>query len=133
MPQMIHVIKRKCLWLAKLLFWPLVIAAAVGVALERGALKHEETHLGPFIQDGTPGSRALLVRVGETIPFRCCLEARSDFNARSFPSDLRLWLNGHEMGPGHRQHIEIRAGGTEAFSHWVDYVMFSLPHGVAVS
>jgi hypothetical protein len=34
------------------------------------------------------------------------------------------------MGPPHALHAEIRKGKTSAFSHWGDYVLFSLPSGI---
>ncbi|HZT87363.1 MAG TPA: hypothetical protein VFA12_05290 [Stellaceae bacterium] len=63
-------------------------------------------------------------------PLGWFLAGRGDRNDRPTQSDLRLWVNGAEIGPPHQAHDDIRQGKTSGFSHWGGYVVFSLPAGV---
>jgi hypothetical protein len=107
-----------------------VIAAVVAVILEFGVWEREEVHRGPFAAEGGASSHAVQLRVGETQPVTCCLEPRSDSADNPLRSDLRLWIDDHEMGPAHALHEEIRKGDSAAFNHWGGYVKFSLPAGI---
>jgi hypothetical protein len=113
-----------------LLFVPLAIAAVVALGLETRMWKQERVFSGPFMSEPAVGSPALVLPIGNEQPFKCCLEARSDNNQRPLRSDLKLWINGQEMGPAHSLHENIRRGETTEFSHWDSHVLFSLPRGV---
>src|SRR5438552_7347963 len=116
---------------ARLLFWPLLMLAIASVALELGVWKVEETLQAPFSREAGDTHYAYVVPVGREQPLECCLDPRGDTNVHSMQSDLRLWINGREMGPAHTDHETIRNGQTTAFSHWQDVLYFSLPAELA--
>src|SRR5215472_9901682 len=117
--------------IARVLLWPLILLAIATAALEFNAWTREQCFDGPFATEGTPGSPSPVVYIGRALPANCCLEARSDDSGHPFRSTLRLWINGVEMSPSHIPHATIHEGNTSGFSHWGDYVTFSLPPGVA--
>jgi hypothetical protein len=93
-----------------------------------------ETHWGPFEQNPFAPASLSGHSVGFAIrgehAFTCCIGLRSDNNEHPSQSDLRLWINEHEMGPAHTSHDTIRKDETAGFSNWADYVVFALPPGV---
>ena len=111
---------------ARILFLPFLLAAIVAVVLELGLWTQDETFQGPFATE-TPGSLSVIVPVKAEIPFKCCLRLVSDNVAHPFQSDLKLWINGREMGPAHAMHAAIRQGSTTAFSFWNGVLVFALP------
>jgi hypothetical protein len=113
----------------RILFLPFLLAAIVAVVLELGLWTQEETFQGPFATE-TPGSLSVIVPVKAEIPFKCCLRLVSDNVAHPFQSDLKLWINGREMGPAHALHADIRHGSTTAFSFWNGVLLFALPPDV---
>ena len=117
---------------ARILFLPFLLAAIVAVVLEFGFWTQEETFQGPFATE-TAGSRSVIVPVQVKMPFGCCLRFVSDNVANPFQSDLKLWINGREMGPAHAMHEDIRRGNTTAFSFWGGVLLFALPPDVANS
>lgn len=113
----------------RILLLLLLLAAIVAVVLELGVWTQEETFRGPFAAE-TPGSLSVVYLVKSEIPFKCCLQLASDNAAYPFQSDLKLWINGREMGPAHAPHEDIRRGGTTAFSFWDGILLFALPPDV---
>jgi hypothetical protein len=113
----------------RILFWPFLLAAIVAIVLELGIWTQEETFQGPFAAE-TQGSSSFILPIKTETPFKCCLRLESDTAAHPYRSDLKLWINGHEMGPAHALHADIRSGGTTAFSFWDGVVLFALPLGV---
>jgi hypothetical protein len=105
------------------------LAAIVAVGLELGVWTQEQTFQGPFAAE-TPGSKSVVVPVKTEIPFKCCLQFASDDVVDPFRSDLKLWVNGREMGPAHALHADIRRGSTTAFSFWGGALLFALPPDV---
>src|ERR1700732_2981799 len=87
----------------RIFFLPLLLAAMVAIILEFGIWKQEETFHGPFAAE-TPGSLSLVLPIKTETPFKCCLRLESDTAAHPHRSDLKLWINGHEMGPAHAPH-----------------------------
>jgi hypothetical protein len=114
----------------KALLWVLIPLAFAAVVLDQGVWTREEAVQGPFAGEDSPGSHAFYIRVRDDVPLPCCMEVRSDNADWPFQSDLRLWLNGEEMGPPHAEHDAVRTGNTRAYSHWGDDVIFALPDGV---
>ncbi len=106
---------------------PLAFAAGV---LDQGVWTRAEVVQGPFLAEGSPGSHSFYIHVRGDVPLRCCMEVRSDNPNRPFQSDLKLWINGEEMGPPHSIHADIREGNTRAYSHWSGYVQLALPDGL---
>ncbi len=127
-------LRQKALSFARRLLWPLTLLAIAAVILELGVWPREETYRGPF-PENVPGTQAVYISLAGYFPFHCCLGARSDTNDNPIQSDLRLWVDGREIGPPHSLHADIRSGATTGFSHWNShwngYVIFSLPRGVA--
>lgn len=115
---------------ARLLFWPLLALALTASALELGIWTIEEAFDGPFASEAGPGRRSYIVSLGREQSLGCCLDARGDTLGHSEQSNLRLWIDGREMGPPHTIHETIRAGGTAGFSHWYSNLIFPLPAGV---
>jgi len=116
--------------LARAMLWPVLILAIAALALGSGVWTREETFSGPFPTEGPVGSLSLAAYVGQDLPAKCCLEIPSDDIANPFRSDLKLWINGVKMDQSHALHADIRRRAEGAFSHWADYVLFSLPAGV---
>ncbi|MDT7812731.1 MAG: hypothetical protein QOJ42_2647, partial [Acidobacteriaceae bacterium] len=115
---------------AKLVFWPLVLLALVALALEFGAWSNEFKIAGPFVPETSSAQHALILPVPlDTWLVRRLGPPRADANGDPRRSDLRLWIDGREMGPPHSTHETIRKGATAGFSHWGTYVLFSLPAG----
>jgi len=116
---------------AKLIFWPLVLLTLAALALEFGVWSKQFTIAGPFAEESSPPRHSLALTVPQHAPPGWWAEPLlGDDNQHPFQSDLRLWINGHEMGPPHSQHETIRDGKTAAFSHWGASVFFSLPADV---
>jgi hypothetical protein len=116
---------------ARLLFCPLALLALVALALHLGVWQKEFKIAGPFAAESSPARHSLLLAVPQDMRPKWWVESLlSDDNRHPHRSDLRLWIDGHEMGPPHTAHETIRNGGTTSFSHWGTSVYFSLPPGV---
>ena len=116
---------------SKFLFWLFVIFTLALLGLEVGVWETTETHWGPFAQDPfVPASlsgRSVGFAIYGEHAFKCCVGIRPDIKEHPSQSDLRLWINEHEMGPAHVPHELIRNGETTGFSNWAGYVIFPLP------
>lgn len=123
---------RQRLWPAgRLRAWFILLAATAfaAVILEAGVWVREEVHTGPFALEGGPEARSCTVMLRRAVKWG--LSARGDTGADPWRSDLRLCIDGREVGPGHSQHADIRAAGGGRFSHWHGQLIFSLPEGTA--
>lgn len=109
-------------WATSIVFavWTLALLALAALALQLGAWQRELSVHGPFAAE-TPARNSLALRVPGGL---------GDDPEHLTRSDLRLWINGREIGPPHALHETIRAGNAEGFSHWGANVLFSLPQGV---
>ncbi len=106
-----------------------MVAALGAFALELVGWPQDEIHRGPFAAEAVAGSRAVSVTLQDQ-KWRFVLRSRGDSVTEPSQSDLKLWIDGHELGPAHALHDDIRKGNPSAFSPWGDYVIFSLPAGV---
>jgi hypothetical protein len=115
---------------AKLIFWLLVLLTLAALALERGVWIEQFKIAGPFAVESDPPRHSLMLTVPPDLQDASVWWAEpllGDDNEHPDQSDLRLWINGHGMGPPHGQHEAIRNGTTAGFSHWYSRVIFSLP------
>ena len=115
---------------AKVLLGVLMPLACAALVLDQGVWTREEAVQGPFAVEGSPDYHAFFIHVRGDVPLPCCMEVRSDNPDRPFQSDLKLWINGEEMGPSHSVHADIRQGNTRAYSHWSGFVRLALPDGL---
>jgi hypothetical protein len=114
-----------------LVFWPLVLLTLVALALQLGAWRKEYKIAGPFAAETSPARHSLILAAPQDMRPKWWVESLSaDDNRHPHQSDLRLWIDGHEMGPPHTLHETIRDGGMAGFSHWDSHVFFSLPPSV---
>jgi hypothetical protein len=97
--------------------------------LEGGMWTRTESLRGPLNPE-VLGSSTYTVPVGFRGRASLLFDARGD---DAGATDLRLWVNGEEWGPGHAAHTEIRGGNTRAFSHWNGSVYLWLPAEIANS
>ena len=124
-------IRRGMLFGAKLIFWPLALLTLVALALQLGAWRKDFKIAGPFAAETSPARHSLILEVPQDMRPKWWVESLlGDDSRHPHRSDLRLWINGHEMGPPHTQHETIRNGSTAGFSHWGPNVFFSLPADV---
>jgi len=72
------------------------------------------------IQHGEGASFVTPLRTGSVF-----LSLRYDTDQQPTRSDLRLFEDGRELGPGHTLHVEIARDGGGRFSHWGDNLIFS--------
>jgi hypothetical protein len=114
---------------ARLVFWPLVLLTFVALALELGAWSQEFKIAGPFVPETSSAQHSLKLMVPNTWLIRRFGPLRADDSENIGRSDLKLWIDGREMGPPHGSHETIRKGATAGFSHWETHVLFSLPPG----
>jgi hypothetical protein len=112
----------------KALFWISAVTFIVLLTLNVGIWKQTIVGHGPFSSE-TASRGALLFPVPPPAPafLSCCLGSSGDDNSHPQRSDLKLWVNGHPMGPPHSQHEDIRNRIDAGFSHWGAKVIFSLP------
>jgi hypothetical protein len=130
-PTSVSRIRRWMVFGTKLAFWPLALLTLGALALELGAWREEYKIAGPFAAETTPARHSLVLLVPQDTPAMWWVEPLlGDDNEHSQQSVLRLWIDGHEMGPPHSDHEAIRDRRTAGFSHWGPRVIFSLPPGV---
>jgi hypothetical protein len=123
-------IARNCGTIARVLFWLLLVGILTCFLLAAFGWRQEEIRSGPFVRELVADSQAFLLPLGNRLLRNCCINSGGDDNEEPSRSQLQLRINGVEMGPAHAGHPKIRAGGTTAYSHWTNYVLFSLPPGV---
>ena len=113
---------------ARLLLWPLAVLTLTTLVLGLGVLHRDAEIRGPFEPVETnPASHLLAFLVPADTSSIWRVRPLPDDEKYPYRSDLRLWINGHEMGPAHTAHATIREGNTAGFSHWSGSVLFSLP------
>ena len=117
--------------LARLIFWPLFMLTLAAVALELGAWYTEFKIAGPFAAETNPPRASLLVKIppDETVPW-WAQPLLGDDSTNAFQSFLEVRVNDREMGPPHTLHETIRERKNAGFSHWGNWLIFSLPPGV---
>lgn len=108
------------------------IILLLGLLLPHLGIAHRtEIVRGPF-QVETPGSAGLLVFLEKSGFPKQLVDSGSDLTRGPDGSKLLLAANGIPLGPAHSQHDAIRRGDPPgSFSHWGDYVLFSLPKGLS--
>jgi hypothetical protein len=87
---------------------------------------------GPFeVYCGKAGSLAFIARLKQPVPGLIT----SGGGSASSPnrSAVTVLLNGSLAGPPRAQHEHIEKSGGGLYSHWGDYLIFSLPPSVANS
>lgn len=113
---------------ARLLFWPLALLTVATLVLGLGVLHRDAEIRGPFEPVETnPASHLLAFLIPADTSSIWRIRPLPDDDKYPYRSDLRLWINGREMGPAHAAHATIREGNTAGFSHWSGSVLFSLP------
>lgn len=117
---------------ARLIFWPLALLTLVSLAFQFGAWHAEYSFAGPFTPETDPprGSMKLQLPQDKLAPWWVRPVAGDD-GANPSQSSLELRINNREMGPPHAAHETIRDRKNAGFSHWGDWLIFSLPEGVA--
>ncbi|MBU0877949.1 MAG: hypothetical protein KKB61_18655 [Alphaproteobacteria bacterium] len=90
--------------------------------------ERSERFEGPFASEH-PGSRALVVHLNRESPVRFFFVSRGDTSSHPYRSGAQITANGLPLGPSHTIHESIRSGTATSgsFSHWNDYVLFTLP------
>jgi len=105
---------------------PLLVADVV-LSLRPDKCTFEIT--GPFeIYCGKQGSSALVARISQ--PIKGMITSGGSSAASPNRSTLTVRINGQIIGPPQAQHKQIEQVGGGAYSHWGDYLIFSLPPGV---
>ncbi|HEV7877788.1 hypothetical protein [Bradyrhizobium sp.] len=116
---------------AKLIFWPLAALTVMALVLQLGVWRTELTFAGPFEPETNPPQASLKLELPQEEPAPWWMQpSLGDGPANPTQSFLELRVNGREMGPPHTVHGAIREGKTAGFSHWDNWVIFSLPEGV---
>jgi hypothetical protein len=116
---------------AKLVFWALALLTLAALAVQFGLWQKKFDFAGPFASETNPPRHSFQIEVpkeGSTHWWRQPLIG--DTSEKPFESRLGLQINGHPMEPAHSLHEAIRNGTTEGFSHWNDFVIFTLPPGM---
>lgn len=84
---------------------------------------------GPFeIYCGKRGSLALVARISQ--PIKGIITSGGSSAASPNRSALMARINGQIIGPPQAQHEHIEKNGGGVYSHWGDYLIFSLPPGI---
>jgi len=96
-----------------------VMAALLGVAASAAFLARSGTitWVWPEIAIGTMTPEQGVAYVAPL--------GRNDLSSHTRPSAARVLEDGHPLGPGNSQHIDVRQQGRGRYSFWYDYVLFS--------
>lgn len=116
---------------AKLVFWPLALLTLLALTLELGVYPAELTIAGPFPQEDGPAYQSLIVEIPQNrLAMRWRQRPVGDDAQDSSRSVLEFQINGRKVQPPHSDHKAIREGATAGFSHWGNFVIFTLPPDV---
>ena len=115
---------------ARLALMVSMLVLIVAYALELGAWRTSETFKAPFAHESSGTTKALVVRLGTSLPLPGLFGADGDTLSQQHRSSLRLLVGDKPLGPPHAVHETIRKQGGGAYSHWGDYLLFSLPDGI---
>jgi hypothetical protein len=115
------------------LFWVNGLFLLAGLAFAITGWPVDARYHGPFLKEPASGSQSLVLPLGNRLLRNCCLDSRGDNNEHPSRSQLQLWIDGVEIGPPHALHTDLRVGTIGAYSHWANYIVFSLPPGIANS
>ena len=122
-------------WISFVLAFGLILAVAVLViqlVLGLGAFERTQAFKGPFAAE-TAGSKALVVLLNRDSALRYMFSTKGDTSDDPFYSPTVITANGTQLGPAHSLHDSIRTqeAAPGAFSHWGNYILFSLPRDIA--
>ena len=110
----------------------LIVCAALWISalLVQAGVVHKQAHwAGPF-QTEAPGSPVVVLSMGQSRPLPGLTDTSGDDPERPSRSNIAVTVAGERWEVGHTPHAELRAGKTQAFSHWGNQLYLVLPPGL---
>ena len=116
-----------CAWLLLLCG---ILILITGIVFSFGIFRHSETFIGPFEHESN-NSNALVIHLGNNLMFKKLLSTGGDSERAPRQSTLKVFVNSTPLNSAHILHDTIRKKGSVGeYSHWQEYVIFSLPEGL---
>ena len=110
----------------------LIVCAALWILalLMQAGVVHKQAHwAGPF-QTEAPESPVVVLSMGQSRPLPGLTDTSGDDPEHPSRSNIAVTVAGERWEVGHTPHAELRAGKTQAFSHWGNQLYLVLPPGL---